>query len=156
VADQTPEELAQRAAAAAQGDPVAQQVLDQAATGRDAEAPPHAGHGGIDPYADAPPAVPCRMCGETSWDRAGDGWVCTRCHPTPQSRRQEVAAVTERLRAAVAQHGVHTKVAGDGHEVGGSEVAWMNFIEHGLFERKVAVLRQLEQRTDAREPGEKG
>jgi hypothetical protein len=43
----------------------------------------------INPFAAATPTVPCPLCGESTWHRAGDGWACSTCHPSPSSPDQE-------------------------------------------------------------------
>lgn len=37
----------------------------------------------VDPFAATAPTVPCPVCKNEGWHRAGSGWVCSTCHPAP-------------------------------------------------------------------------
>jgi hypothetical protein len=37
----------------------------------------------VDSYSTAPPTVACPTCSGSDWHRAGDGWTCGVCHPSP-------------------------------------------------------------------------
>jgi|SRR5262245_6754382 len=47
--------------------------------------------GKIDPYAAETPTSPCPCCGTMAWSRAGTGFTCGVCHPTPNTTQAAVA-----------------------------------------------------------------
>jgi hypothetical protein len=102
------------------------------------------------PYGLTPPAVPCRICGGHTWHRAGDGWVCSTCHPAPIAPRSSDdstggASETATLLVLAERYGWHEVQVAPGRAVGGSESAWRRFAEFGLAPDQRAVLAALER-----------
>src|SRR5262245_55009591 len=46
----------------------------------------------VDTYTAAPPMVSCPTCASSTWHRAGSGWTCSACHPSPRTTDRQRAA----------------------------------------------------------------